>query len=198
MAVHTAQPRAVTVRDLVNALRRAFSSWVWKSAGPSNVAGRRTELSNGASERSCRTEHEAPKTRSRHGAGTKHGPRRAERTESGVDDPSRARDADEGRAADAQHAGAAAAGCAPLGDGAFAPAVLLRTASLTDSAFHPQVHLALISVQLIFGVGAVIGKLGVESFNPILFVGIRDGVGGPLLVLTAVALYCLRGGAAPV
>ena len=50
--------------------------------------------------------------------------------------------------------------------------------------------------------GGVLGRhicrLGVESFNPILFVGIRDGVGGPLLVLTAVALYCLRGGAAPV
>ena len=40
------------------------------------------------------------------------------------------------------------------------PAVLVRTQthpSLTPP-FHPQVHLALISVQLIFGVGAVIGK----------------------------------------
>ena len=36
----------------------------------------------------------------------------------------------------------------------FSPAVY---PSLTPP-FHPQVHLALISVQLIFGVGAVIGK----------------------------------------
>eukprot|EP01046_Picozoa_sp_COSAG06_P063688 COSAG06_NODE_14901_length_1115_cov_2.319882_1_plen_266_part_10 len=60
------------------------------------------------------------------------------------------------------------------------------------------VHAALISVQLIFGVGAVIGKLGVEKFNPILFVAIRDGVGGPLLTLAAVLLYCLAGGPPPV
>lgn len=60
------------------------------------------------------------------------------------------------------------------------------------------VHAALISVQLIFGIGAVIGKLGVARFNPILFVGIRDGVGGPLLTLTAVLIYCIVGGPPPV
>ena len=52
------------------------------------------------------------------------------------------------------------------------------------------VHLSLISAQVIFGVGAVIGKLGVRNFNPILFVGIRDGIGGPLLITSAAALYC--------
>lgn len=60
------------------------------------------------------------------------------------------------------------------------------------------VHAALISVQLIFGIGAVIGKLGVARFNPILFVGIRDGVGGPLLALTAALLYFVVGGPTPV
>jgi drug/metabolite transporter (DMT)-like permease len=60
------------------------------------------------------------------------------------------------------------------------------------------VHAALISVQLIFGIGAVIGKLGVARFNPILFVGIRDGVGGPLLTLSAVLFYCIVGGPSPV
>ena len=52
------------------------------------------------------------------------------------------------------------------------------------------VHLALVTIQVIFGTGAVIGKLGVAHFNPILFVGIRDGIGGPLLMCLSLVLNC--------
>lgn len=36
------------------------------------------------------------------------------------------------------------------------------------------VHGALILAQVMFGGGAVVGRLGVESFNPLLFALIRD------------------------
>eukprot|EP00656_Telonema_subtile_P055800 TRINITY_DN8751_c0_g1_i1.p1 TRINITY_DN8751_c0_g1~~TRINITY_DN8751_c0_g1_i1.p1 ORF type:complete len:400 (+),score=81.56 TRINITY_DN8751_c0_g1_i1:41-1240(+) len=47
------------------------------------------------------------------------------------------------------------------------------------------VHGALILTQVIFGGGAVVGKLGVSSFNPVLFALIREGVAGPILCALA-------------
>lgn len=47
------------------------------------------------------------------------------------------------------------------------------------------VHGALILVQVIFGGGSVVGKLGVEKFNPMLFALIREGVSGPALLALA-------------
>eukprot|EP00933_Yihiella_yeosuensis_P084344 TRINITY_DN9878_c0_g1_i14.p1 TRINITY_DN9878_c0_g1~~TRINITY_DN9878_c0_g1_i14.p1 ORF type:complete len:436 (-),score=64.52 TRINITY_DN9878_c0_g1_i14:330-1637(-) len=52
------------------------------------------------------------------------------------------------------------------------------------SAF--QVHGALIVAQVLFGCGSVVGKLGVATFNPMLFALIREGVAGPLLLTAAV------------
>lgn len=40
--------------------------------------------------------------------------------------------------------------------------------------------------QVIFGAGSVVGKLGVEKFNPLLFALIREGIAGPLLLAMAV------------
>lgn len=37
-----------------------------------------------------------------------------------------------------------------------------------------HVHLALITAQVLFGGGSVVGKLGVESFNPMMFALIRE------------------------
>jgi len=57
--------------------------------------------------------------------------------------------------------------------------------SPTPSAL--QVHGALILAQVLFGGGAVVGKLGVEAFNPLVFALVREGVAGPLLLLVAFA-----------
>ena len=54
------------------------------------------------------------------------------------------------------------------------------------SAF--RVHGALILVQVIFGGGSVVGKLGVESFNPMLFALIREVSAGILLLVGAVVV----------
>jgi len=50
-----------------------------------------------------------------------------------------------------------------------------------------MVHGALILTQVIFGGGAVVGKLGVSTFNPVLFALIREGCAGP--ILCAIAWY---------
>lgn len=42
------------------------------------------------------------------------------------------------------------------------------------------VHGALGLAQVIFGVGAVVAKLGLEQFNPLMFALIREGIAGPL------------------
>ena len=47
------------------------------------------------------------------------------------------------------------------------------------------VHSALIATQVIFGGGSVVGKLGVDTFNPMLFALIREAVAGVLLLLMA-------------
>ena len=47
------------------------------------------------------------------------------------------------------------------------------------------VHGALVLVQVIFGIGSVVGKLGVSKFNPVLFALIREVCAGPLLVVMA-------------
>ena len=49
------------------------------------------------------------------------------------------------------------------------------------------VHGALILAQIMFGGGSVVGKLGVESFNPLLFALIRECIAGPLLLLMALS-----------
>ena len=49
------------------------------------------------------------------------------------------------------------------------------------------VHAALIATQVIFGAGAVVGKLGLPAFNPLVFAAIREGLAGPLLAAAAVA-----------
>ena len=50
------------------------------------------------------------------------------------------------------------------------------------------VHGALVLVQIIFGIGSVVGKLGVSKFNPVLFALIREAAAGPLLVVLALIL----------
>ena len=46
-------------------------------------------------------------------------------------------------------------------------------------------HGALILAQCIFGGGSVVGKLGVERFNPLVFALIREAAAGALLLLWA-------------
>jgi len=53
---------------------------------------------------------------------------------------------------------------------------------------HPpmwRVHMSLITTQIIFGGGAVVGKFGVSSFNPVLFAMIRECCAGPILLAIA-------------
>eukprot|EP00439_Symbiodinium_sp_Y106_P033336 s1093_g3.t18 len=57
-----------------------------------------------------------------------------------------------------------------------------------------RVHAALLAAQVMFGGGSVVGKLGVASFNPLLFALIREAVAGPLLLALAL---CLDGALAP-
>eukprot|EP00471_Norrisiella_sphaerica_P000535 CAMPEP_0184480942 /NCGR_PEP_ID=MMETSP0113_2-20130426/2477_1 /TAXON_ID=91329 /ORGANISM="Norrisiella sphaerica, Strain BC52" /LENGTH=385 /DNA_ID=CAMNT_0026859765 /DNA_START=139 /DNA_END=1296 /DNA_ORIENTATION=+ len=55
-------------------------------------------------------------------------------------------------------------------------------------AYQPpvwKIHLSLILAQVIFGGGAVVGKLGIDKFNPILFAFIREGSAGPILCVCA-------------
>lgn len=53
---------------------------------------------------------------------------------------------------------------------------------------HPAlVHGALITTQVLFGAGSVVGALGLPSFNPLLFALIREGTAGPLLMAAAAA-----------
>lgn len=48
-----------------------------------------------------------------------------------------------------------------------------------------SVHGALILAQVMFGGGSVIGKLGVEKFNPLLFALVREAIAGPALLALA-------------
>ena len=62
------------------------------------------------------------------------------------------------------------------------------TRALVESGTPPpawRVHGALILTQMIFGGGAVVGKLGVAHFNPVLFAMIREACAGPLLLAIA-------------
>ena len=49
-----------------------------------------------------------------------------------------------------------------------------------------RVHSALITGQVLFGGGSVVGKLGVATFNPMMFALIREAVAGVLLMLWAI------------
>jgi drug/metabolite transporter (DMT)-like permease len=66
--------------------------------------------------------------------------------------------------------------------------IALRWRSLPKRPSIILVHGALVLVQVIFGIGSVVGKLGVSKFNPVLFALIREGVAGPLLLAMAVLL----------
>ena len=57
--------------------------------------------------------------------------------------------------------------------------------SITKRPAAWMVHLALITTQLSFGGGSVVGKLGVSGTNPVLFALIREGTAGPLLMAIA-------------
>ena len=56
--------------------------------------------------------------------------------------------------------------------------------SLTNPSSF-AVHAVLIGVQIIFGIGAVVGKLGLPKTNPVLFAFVREASAGPILVLLA-------------
>ena len=56
--------------------------------------------------------------------------------------------------------------------------------SLTNPSSF-AVHAVLIGVQVIFGIGAVVGKLGLPKTNPVLFAFVREASAGPILVLLA-------------
>jgi len=62
-----------------------------------------------------------------------------------------------------------------------------RPLALNDKAKPStwKVHGALILTQVIFGVGAVVGKFGVAKFNPVVFILIREAIAGPLLLVLA-------------
>ena len=47
------------------------------------------------------------------------------------------------------------------------------------------VHLAIITANIFFGGGAVIGYLGLPGVNPILVALIREGISGPFLCIIA-------------
>uniref|UniRef100_A0A7S1KB26 EamA domain-containing protein n=1 Tax=Vitrella brassicaformis TaxID=1169539 RepID=A0A7S1KB26_9ALVE len=56
---------------------------------------------------------------------------------------------------------------------------------------HPSelmLHGALIFAQVLFGGGAVVGKLGMPKFNPVLFALIREAIAGPILLLIAIGI----------
>ena len=67
-------------------------------------------------------------------------------------------------------------------------AAALTAAALTAAALPPPPSPppgALILAQCIFGGGSVVGKLGVEKFNPLVFALIREVAAGALLLLWA-------------
>ena len=49
-------------------------------------------------------------------------------------------------------------------------------------------NVALLTTQIIFGIGSVVGKVGISAHNPVLFALVREGCAGPILVLMAFAL----------
>jgi len=53
------------------------------------------------------------------------------------------------------------------------------------------IEATLIMVQIFFGAGSVVGKLGIRAFNPVLFALIREGTAGPIL-LTLSFVYLWR------
>ena len=66
--------------------------------------------------------------------------------------------------------------------------VIAPPTSLAASENAPPVwlvHAACVGTQIMFGGGAIVGKLGVANFNPILFAMIRECVAGPLLLMIA-------------
>mmetsp|Transcript_41490 Transcript_41490/g.66710 ORF Transcript_41490/g.66710 Transcript_41490/m.66710 type:complete len:330 (-) Transcript_41490:621-1610(-) len=64
----------------------------------------------------------------------------------------------------------------------------LPAPSIRNSPSPLLVHGALILAQIIFGSGSVVGKLGIDKFNPVLFALIRDGAAAPILVTMALVM----------
>jgi len=66
----------------------------------------------------------------------------------------------------------------------------------SDGSWIPSVYVVegtLILVQVLFGIGSIVGKLGIKTFNPVLFALIREGTAGPiLLLLSFVKIASLR------
>jgi uncharacterized membrane protein len=50
------------------------------------------------------------------------------------------------------------------------------------------VHAVLILVQTIFGVGSVVGGLGLPAFNPLVFALIREVCAGTILLVASIVL----------
>ena len=49
-------------------------------------------------------------------------------------------------------------------------------------------HIAVISANVLFGLGNVFGKMGLSGTNPVVFALVREATAGPLLLLLAYAL----------
>jgi len=73
----------------------------------------------------------------------------------------------------------------PSADAHYPPAAAAKAAVETPPSAL-LVHSALITGQVLFGGGSVVGKLGVASFNPMMFALIREGVAGVLLLAWAI------------
>lgn len=68
------------------------------------------------------------------------------------------------------------------------------TSSIYDTFAPPLilVHLVIITANLFFGGGSVIGYLGLPGVNPILVALIREGIAGPCLCIIAFLIDKLR------
>lgn len=63
--------------------------------------------------------------------------------------------------------------------------------STANTSWEPStlfVHLVLITVQTIFGIGSVVGGLGLPAFNPLVFALIRELCAGAILLVASIAM----------
>uniref|UniRef100_A0A7S2XFP5 EamA domain-containing protein n=1 Tax=Lotharella oceanica TaxID=641309 RepID=A0A7S2XFP5_9EUKA len=72
-------------------------------------------------------------------------------------------------------------------NGSIQEAIALKDSEAPAKPAMWKVHLALLSAQIMFGAGSVVGKLGTHRANPVLFALVRDGMAGPILCLLAYA-----------
>lgn len=69
--------------------------------------------------------------------------------------------------------------------------------ALSDVPSRWRVQGALILTQVLFGIGSIVGKLGVDSFNPVLFALIREASAGPILMSIAIVRFLGQDGKSP-